>query len=108
MRDLWRDWQEWAIIALLLGACLVLALLKYRWTGELSQGCVGDEVEDADEELLELLQVAGGLSAARWNEIRSFARLRIVVRHRVQDKLIRTSVRLSIIYPLATPGKISS
>ncbi|MFN7919288.1 MAG: HAMP domain-containing sensor histidine kinase [Bryobacteraceae bacterium] len=30
-------WQERAIVALLLAACLVLAFLQYRWTGELSR-----------------------------------------------------------------------
>ncbi len=37
MQDLWRDWQERAVIAALLAACLVLAFLQYRWTGELSR-----------------------------------------------------------------------
>ena len=32
-----RNWHERAIIASLLAACLVLALLQYRWAGELSQ-----------------------------------------------------------------------
>ena len=32
-----HNWQERALIASLLAACVVLAFLQYRWTGELSQ-----------------------------------------------------------------------
>lgn len=37
MHRIWRQWQERAIVAALVAACLILAYLQYRWTGELSQ-----------------------------------------------------------------------
>lgn len=37
MTKVWHQWQDRALIALLLTACLVLAFLQYRWTGDLSR-----------------------------------------------------------------------
>lgn len=37
MKELWRTWHEFGLLAALLTACLVLAFLQYRWTGELSR-----------------------------------------------------------------------
>jgi signal transduction histidine kinase len=37
MKNAWRKWHESALLAALLAACVVLALLQYRWTGELSR-----------------------------------------------------------------------